>query len=374
MIDATVIPYPRGGDDIRSYMREPWRTRPFPKPQRYLFPAPQGIAPFGEWLPGSREAPRDAAATGHLDDGPLAKTNLVYLGRDSELPATDPRVVLDHLDSLGAERAILLPLTRGILPNVDLGSVICAATNDWLADQWLGEVDEDRRFFGTIRVDPRDPAAAVREIERWSGDPRMVQVAVPLEAHAPYGQRAYFPLWEAVAALDVPVAVRSDGGAGTDLPPSPNGYPNTFAEYSSLVGLNYIYHLTSLITEGVFDRLPNLRFVFTDGGHDLLMPLMWRMDMEWPISKSEVPWLDRLPSTYLADHVRFTTSQLEGPADSATDETWLARSRRDELVLFASQYPHWTGITRADLRSIESSAVLHENAERFYRLDTHTGV
>ena len=371
MIDTLVIPFPRNGNDIRQYMREPWRTRPFPVPHRYLFPAPTGQPPYGEWQASAR-----GGGVTDQDVGALKRTNLVYLARDAAaLPASDPQVVIEHLDAIGAEQAILMPLTRGIAPDVDMGSVICAATNDWLADTWLGEREgeDGGRFLGTIRVNPRDPVAAAREVQRWAGDGRMVQVGVPLEAHAPYGQRAYAPLWETIAELDLPVAVRADGGSGVDFPPGPNGFPHLFIEYASLRSMNFIYHLTSLICEGVLDRHPNLRFVFTDGGHDVLLPLMWRMDMEWPIAKSETPWAAKLPSEYLEPHVRFTTSRLEGPSDPAVAERWRQRSDAAELLMFGSQFPHWTGAAGEpwghDADPGTRQRVFEDNARRFYRLD-----
>jgi predicted TIM-barrel fold metal-dependent hydrolase len=177
IVDCAVHPAPRHPDDLRRYMREPWRSRPFPGLQRYFFPAPNGDF--------------DPAA------GPA--------------PGSDPDLVRRHvLHDRGARAAILLPRTRGLLPDLDLAAAVCAATNDWLAAEWL----ERPGFYGSIRVSPGDPAQAVAEIERWAGHPRMVQVAVPMQAHHPYGQRMYAPIWEAAARHGLPVAVLIDGGAG----------------------------------------------------------------------------------------------------------------------------------------------------------------
>jgi predicted TIM-barrel fold metal-dependent hydrolase len=340
VIDTLVHPFPRTSGALRDYMPQPWRERPFPEPHRYLFPAPTGDPPYGEWREDARP--------------------------DGALPACEPAIVHRHLDAIGAERAILLPLTRGLLADVDMGNVICRATNDWLAASWL----DDERFAGSIRVNPRDPAAAIAEVERWAGDPRMVQVAIPLEAHQPYGQRHYFPLWEAIAELGLPVAVRADGGSGADFHTTPNGYPHQFAEFAVLYPLNYMYHLSSQIAEGVFERLPDLRFVFTDGGHDVLIPLLWRMDMDWPISKIETPWLRRLPTDYLGAHVRFVTSRLEGPIDAAVAAAWVELSDATTLLLFGSRFPHWTGTAAASWGEGYDDAarrqVLADNATRFY--------
>ncbi len=345
VVDCVLHPAFRRSSDIRQYLPQPWKSRPFPDVQRYVFPAPVGQPPNGEWRPHGQ--------------------------RPTEQAGSDPALMREHLDTIGADRAVLLPLTRGILPDVDLGQAICRATNDWLSETWLGEWNVDGRFLGSIRVDPRDPGGAIAEVERWSADPRMVQVAVPLEAHQPYGKRAYSPLWECLDALDVPVTVRSDGGSGCDFWPTPNGYPHEFAEYASLFPLNYIYHLTSLIAEGAFERFPKLRVLFADGGHDLLTPLMWRMDMDWASAKSETPWQSRLPTEYLAAHVRFVTSKLEGPTDSSLGNAWLRRTDAERLLMYGSRYPHWTGMdpdeTPGPADALEP--ILSGNAASFYRLE-----
>ena len=111
----------------------------------------------------------------------------------------------------GCSAVVLLPLTRGLHPNVNLATAICAATNAWLADRYLAT---DPRLYGTIRVEPRDPIAAVAEIERWAGHPQIVQVGVPTQSLSPYGSPAYLPIWRDAAARGLPIAVHTDGGSG----------------------------------------------------------------------------------------------------------------------------------------------------------------
>src|SRR5262245_32659618 len=144
VIDAAVHPALRERDELREYLSMPWRDRYFPPPERYYYPPPAD-----ELLPDSAAA------------------------RDPEL------LVRRLLGEAGADLVILLPLTRGLLPDADLGAAICAATNDWLAEAWL---PSDPRLLGSIRVDPGEPERAVAEIERWAGHSQMVQVAVPMQA------------------------------------------------------------------------------------------------------------------------------------------------------------------------------------------------
>ena len=77
--------------------------------------------------------------------------------------------------------------------------------------------------------------------------------------------------------------------------------------------MNSFYHLMSLIAEGVFERLPGLRVTFGEGAFDTLMPLLLRADMDWPITKHEIPWVKSLPSLYVQQQVRFVASRFDRP-------------------------------------------------------------
>ena len=56
-------------------------------------------------------------------------------------------------------------------------------------------------------------------------------------------------------------------------------------------------HLTSLVIEGAFERLPEPpRFVMIEGGFGWLPSLCWRLDKLWRRLADETPHLKRLPS------------------------------------------------------------------------------
>ena len=310
VVDAAAHPSFGRPDELRDYMPEPWRSRAFPIPDRYYYPVPGN-----EWR---EDAAVDGAAAG--SDPALFRRQL--------------------LDEAGVDIAILLPLTRGLLPDLDLSAAICAATNEWLATTWLGTHNEHGRFRGSIRIDPRDPAQAVKEIERWAGHPHMVQVAVTLQAQQPYGQRCYLPVWEATAHHGLPVAVHADGGAGIEFWPTGVGFCSHYVEFATLFPLSFAVHLFSLIAEGVFERFDRLSFVFADGGLDALAPLIWRFDKDWRPSRYEVPWVERMPSEYLHDHVRFCSQAYEGPEGEAEVSRWIEVSEAAELQLYSSNYPY----------------------------------
>ena len=342
VVDACVHVLPSSRDEFLGYLPEPWRSRSFPGPERYHY-----ALAGGEYWPPSLGA---------------------------GLPGSDPALVTEQVfDLLGAQYAVLVPLTRGLHPNVNLATAICAATNDWLAATWLDAPTSAGRFRGTIRVDPRDPAAAAREVERWAGHPRMVQIGVPTQSLQPYGQQPYLPLWRVAAAHGLPVFVHADGGAGVDFAPTPAGYLRFGVEYACLHALSYGFHLASLIAEGAFTWVDDLVVVFGDGGFDLLWPLVWRLDKDWRGNRDEIPATRAAPSTYLHEHVRFLAHRLEGPADQPTRAAWLEASEAaGEMLVFGSNYPQWDvwepQQAWADLPPGLRESVLSRNARRLYKL------
>lgn len=342
IIDSCVHPLCAHKDDLRQYMDEPWRSRSFPGPERYFYPVPDG-----EYLAS-------------------------FAGEKGEAIAADPSKLAAAVFAGGTvNKAVLVPFTRGMLPDLDHSMAICRATNNWLADRWLDTV-EGNAFLGTIRVDPREPAQAVAEIERWAGHPKMVQIAVPLQAQRPYGSRDYLPVWKAAAAHGLPVLVQSDGGSSVDYWPSPVGYYKLFLEYAALYPINFSYHLVSLIAEGVFDRLPDFKVIFADGGGDLLAPLMWRIDKDWRPTHSETPWNTNLPSEYLGRHVRFLSSRFEGPGSREDWQRWAAITGVADFTLFASRFPlrQYEAPDQAFpvLDDVSRSAILQANAASFFAL------
>ncbi len=311
-VDVAVHPFVTHPDELREYMKEPWRSRTLPNPvNRGLY-----IPPFPQF------PPEHLSPTG--------------------LPASDPaRVRAELIDRREMSRIVLLPLGRGLLPDTRHEVAIAAATNDWLAARWLDHGNADGRVKGSIRVCPRAPREAVREIERWAGHPHFVQVAVPLEAHQPYGVEVYFPIWDAAARHGLPVAVHSEGNSsGVELAPTPVGFPTHFTEGFAITPSNGMFPLASLICEGVFERLDGLRFVFADGGFDVCSTLLWRLDKDWKATRSEIPWTLRKPSDYLTDHVRFVLTRWDGPSETGLKDLAGVWDGSD-LLLYGSNFPYW---------------------------------
>lgn len=258
-------------------------------------------------------------------------------------PGTDPDFLRKQLlEEYGIAHAILLPRAFcNLHPDPDMGTAIAAAYNDWLAETWLGRYNADGAFKGSITVAHQDPSAAAREIERWAGHPHFVQVMTDSGARAPFGQRQYHPIYEACARHDLPFAIHpGTDGMGINLQPTP-GFPTHYIEWHTCLSLAFQSHLVSLLTEGVFEKYPAFRVVLVEGGVAWAPGLLWRLDAEWKALRTEVPWVKKLPSAYLRDHVRFTSQPLERPEDDKHLLATLEAMDAEHLLMFSSDYPHW---------------------------------
>jgi predicted TIM-barrel fold metal-dependent hydrolase len=241
-----------------------------------------------------------------------------------------------HLDANGIAFGILNPLafTGQGFQNLDLAAAFVRAINDWQLAEWT----IDARLRASVVVSYEDPAAAVAEIERRAGDANFVQVLVLGRTAEPLGQRKYWPMYEAAARAGLPIGVHAFGYGG--WPITPGGWPSYYIE--EMVGHAQCAQsqLVSMVVEGVFERVPDLRVVMIEAGFAWLPALAWRLDKHWSRLRAETPHLKRKPSEYLRDHVWLTTQPMEEPArqrDLLDVIGWIGWDR----LLFATDYPHW---------------------------------
>jgi predicted TIM-barrel fold metal-dependent hydrolase len=263
-------------------------------------------------------------------------------------------------------------MTRGTLADRYLGTAVLSAYNEMLTKRWLEHETYGERFRGTIRVNPDDITGALKEIERWCGHPRVVQLGLPLQSRELYGKPQFWPLWEEAARRKLPVAFHSETGSGPGYPPTPSGHTRTYAQYAAFNPLNYLYHLTNMIAEGVFESFPGLEVVWADGGGDLLTPIIWRMDTLGRPSLEVTPWAPQIPSAYLTDHVWFVHSKLDGLPDPEIAAKSLELTGKADMVMYGSSYPHWHMTEISDLPAgwtdEQREKVLWQNADKLYGL------
>ena len=287
--------------------------------------------------------------------------------------ATVEEVRRDVLDALGVDLGILNAdeaVTVSLMTSPSRAAELARAHNDWIRERWL---DEEPRLRGGIVCPAQDPQAAADEIRRAAADSRFVHVLLVGGSERPYGEARYLPIFEAAVECGLPVAVHSGGeGMGLAAPPGGAGMPTYYIEWHTLGSAGSIMaHLVSLVVNGVFERLPELRVLLIEGGIAWLPGILWRLDGNWRGLRADTPWLTRKPSEIVREHIRFTTQPLEHTEgrDDLLFEMLEAAGAPDNLC-FATDYPHWDFDDPAFmLKRLPVSwreKVMHENAAAFY--------
>jgi predicted TIM-barrel fold metal-dependent hydrolase len=311
-----------------------------------------------DFLAGSRYP--DFRPLYHPEHSPIANRP------DARVPPAGPpgsaasELCADVLGDGVAEVAILHCLYAvQLIRNVQLSSALARATNRWIVEEWL---DRDPRLRASLVVPMHTPGAAVAEIAHWREEPRFVSLLAPVLSELPYGREIYWPVWHAAVDAGLPLTLHLGGGDGTA--PTSAGWPSTYLDW-------YVGHqtaveaqLTSMIAEGVFANLPDLTVVGTEVGFAWVPAFMWRIDKQWKSFRREVPWVQEPPSEILRRQVRFTVAPLDGTSHEQRLERTVDRLGSDEMLLFASDYPHWHDESPERLWTASTDATLVDKITR----------
>ncbi len=275
-----------------------------------------------------------------------------------------------HLDRYNIAYGVLQSpgLRASITNSIDTGSAIAHAWNDWQMKTWM---DVDSRYLGSICINMNDPIESAKEIRRCAQRKGMVQVVVTGEAQKLYGDRSYFPIWEACNEHSLPVCMHP--GAEGSYGSAPGGRPSTYFEWHSAIPLTHQAQLISIICEGIFEKFPRTKLVICEAGYAWLAHTMWRLDKNFKALRAATPWLKRLPSEYIFDHVRFTSQPLE-ETEKPEHMLWMFEILKAERTLcFATDFPHWDfdEPSRAFPKKMSDhlrKRIFYENAAELYGL------
>jgi len=256
--------------------------------------------------------------------------------------ATSVAMLADQaLDPFGATFAICNCLYGAQAAfSEDLGVAIARAVNDWIALEWL---DRDPRLRASIVVPQQNAERAVDEIERVATDNRFVQVLLLVGSELTLGRRQYWPIYAAAERLGLTIGIHA--GSMFRNPTTPIGWPTSFTEEYVNQATGFQSQLTSLITEGVFAKFPNLTVVLMESGVSWLPAYLWRLTKFWKGLRTEVPWVADPPASIVRDRVRLTLQPFDAPPAGRGDDGGVMRLMdqigSDEMLLFSTDYPHW---------------------------------
>lgn len=243
------------------------------------------------------------------------------------------------LDEWSIDVGVLNPLLHlgDPEPNVEFGSALMRAINDWQMAEWL---EPEPRLRGSILVPLEWREAALAEIERLADDRRFVQVLLfSRTGTQPLGRRHYWHIYEAASDRGLPIAIHV--GDGVAFVGTGAGWPSYYIEMHVSHASAMQGQLLSFLLEGTFERFPGLRLVMVEGGWAWLPAFMWRVDRLWERLREEVPHVRRPPSEVVRERVWFTTQPMEEPREKRHFLQLLDQLAMDDRILFATDYPHW---------------------------------
>src|SRR4051812_40983091 len=290
-------------------------------------------------------------------------------------PSFDPAARVALLDEWGLDACLSFP-TIGILWVSDdpaLASAHCRAYNTWMSEYAAAA---DHRVLWAAHLNLLDPEEAARELDRClaRGASAVFVPPEPTGGRRP-GDPAFDPIWKRCAEAGIPlclhVVVRFSGVAANPLAGwfEAGGMSLLFG-FSLGATIQVIPALVSMISDGLFDRIPDLRVLCVEAGAGWAAYVMDRMDEKY----DHFSWLNPLamkPSDYFRRNVWLVAEPGERTIDAQLDLVG------EDRILWGSDYPHIDSsldapaqITAsvAGLSDIRRAAVLGGNAARLFGL------
>jgi uncharacterized protein len=318
---------------------------------------------------------------------PFPPLDHLHSGNLSFLPPDSFRQVaaegwLDFLQDVGIEATVLYP-TRGLavgkIVNRDWAIDVTRAYNDWLHEDYM---QKSPRFKGIGLIPLQEPDAAVEEMRRVVEDLGMSGAMLPSTGYqGQLGAKEFWPIYAQAERLGCCLAVHGgchEGMGMDDLNP-----------YAPVHALGHPFGqmvtFSSIIFNGIFDRFPDLRIGFLEGGVAWLLLCLERFDRSYETHIQHDPRGEFLRlhdgervSDYVIRHIK------EGRIFIGCEgsEPMLAQAVKavgNEPFFYSSDFPHEVNneFCKEELREVleseeltteDKEAVLHRNAERFYRL------
>ena len=292
--------------DLAPFCEMPWRLALEQDKGEDRWLDTPGYSPLTPLDPPLGERPEPTPP--FLRDAAAARAALDARGTDAALLITDRFVGL-----AGAQSA-------------DYAVSIAGAYNRYLRERWL---DPARGLYGAALLPGQDPLAAAAELHSCAAQPGFVAgLLSTVNAFPLYGDRSYEPIWRAAAETGRPIVFHGATVYGTVFPYQLQQFEAASARGALSQPLGAIAHLTSLITNGVLTRHPDLKLLFCEAGVAWLPFLASRLDGQRRHLPDELP---EPPSEQIRRQVWTTTHPVEES---------LAGVAADRL-LFASDYPHF---------------------------------
>jgi uncharacterized protein len=291
---------------------------------------------------------------------------------------------LDFLEDVGIETTVLyttLGLAFGKIVSRDWAIDVARGYNDWLHHEYL---KKSPRFKGIALIPLQEPQAAVEELRRAVKELGMCGAMLPSTGiQSNLGDQRYWPIYEEANRLSCALGVH--GGAHENMglddlspyaPVHALGHP--FGQMISFAGM---------VFNGIFDKFPNVKFGFMEGGVAWLLMCLERFDRSWETHIQHDPrkrFLNLRPKEKVREYISRHIDEgriFIGCEGEEPDIAYAIARVGNKPFVFSSDYPHEVNnefckheitemLENKEMTEADKKAVLHENARRFYSLGT----
>ncbi len=247
---------------------------------------------------------------------------------------------------------------------------ICRQAND-ITKQHIEEYPG--RFLGFATLPMADPEAAALELERCVKELGFCGTMLAGRYKGRfYNEEEFLPIFKKAAELDVPVYFHP---ALIPMEVQETYYMSdaySFVVGSELAFAGYGWHsevgiqIVRMILSGIFDKLPNLKFISGHWG-ETIPSFLERMDT---ILDQEITGLKKKVSEYYKEHVYITPSGIM----SNDQLEYMVKVMGAEHVMYAIDYPYmkpdnvYEFLMDSALSDEEKELIAYKNAERVFHL------
>jgi len=293
---------------------------------------------------------------------------------------------MELLDEIGIWAQIVFPGVVGLggqnlgdlVTDVALRNACLEIFNDANAETQAASGD---RLLPMAILPAWDIDACVREVERAKGlGLRGVNLTSdPQDLGSPdLANRAWDPVWEACAGLEMPVHFHIGASLTTmnffgNYPWESHDDDTKLAIGGALLFIGNARVVVNMICSGMFDRYPALKIVSVESGMGwvpfILEALDYEMDENAPAAKAS---MKLLPSEYFKQNI-YATTWFEHRNLAA-----LIDAVGEDNLMFETDFPHPTCLYPAPLKTAEANLrdlsvdvqrkILGENAAQLYKL------
>ncbi|MFB6281465.1 MAG: amidohydrolase family protein [Haloferacaceae archaeon] len=297
-------------------------------------------------------------------------------GKIEDYSVKSPEDVQGRLcEEFGVDYPILNPTSKlPRLPQSDLAVHLMSAYNDLMVDRYLDEYDH---FRGLLALATQKPAKAAEEIDRLGDEDGVVGVYLATTGpDKPLGDPRYDPIYRACEDNGLHVAFHGSGGAFMfDFPKQNQGFEQFINVHTMAHVWSQMMTLGSVIVQGLPEKFPDLNVTFLEAGLAWVPMMMFRLNKEYSIRRSEAPLLERSPESYVREF--YFSSQPIGESDDPDDMRRIIEVLGPDSIVFSSDYPHWDfdhpealdRYLRETFDEDQRRKVLSENAIEAFDLD-----